>query len=170
MKTTNILVIIITIELIYAVFSFFVTTEKQIQFFSQFFLKKITIQKQTTDTQAYNPYILNIIGKINKPNTISAILNNNYEGKIVDIKKNLKEKVIYPFTFRIRGYANLENAFLLTKSDIMKLQVFVFKNNQKKITSFDELRIGDTITINETLNLKYDWQKMRNQFIITQIK
>lgn len=161
----NVLIILIILELIYILFSFYYPVQQQLQFLKISPVSS-TMEKTTDTSQAYDVETLFKIGTLAKSITVKAILTNEYEGMVVDLQKDTKKNVEYPIIFRLRKLMNQENTFLLTQRNLSNLQVFQNQNNEKKPISIEELKSGDYVTIYETLNLQKKWPDARESIII----
>ena len=90
----------------------------------------------------------------------SSIINNKYEGEIVFINKNggfLKtEQFKYDLEIKIKSDSEEFNSFYYNENEVKQIKVFNLKNNQKESSDINELKIGDKVIIEESLNLLKD--------------
>lgn len=162
----KIITLAIILEICYIVFSFFVPIETQLGYINQFFSQSENSQKEDPG-QAYKNNAINIINELPKSIIVSAILQNQYQGRILEIQQNTKTNTQYPLIIRLRGIENLDNSFLITKPQLETLQVFISQKNEKTSSTLNELKVGENVIIEEKLNLQKPWPETRMQISIT---
>lgn len=112
------------------------------------------------ENQAVNTNTVNNLFLYKKSILSSSIINNKYEGEIVFINKNggfLKtEQFKYNLEIKIKSDSEEFNTFYYNENEVKQIKVFNLKNNQKEPSNINELKIGDKIVIEESLNLLKD--------------
>ncbi len=112
------------------------------------------------ENQAVNSTTVNNLFLYKKSILSSSIINNKYEGEIVFINKNggfLKtEQFKYDLEIKIKSDLNEFNSFYYNENEVKQIKVFKLNNNQKESSDINELKIGDKIVIEESLNLLKD--------------
>ncbi|MGB9883543.1 MAG: hypothetical protein ACPLRN_03470 [Microgenomates group bacterium] len=113
-------------------------------------------QTNINSNPAYSNKTIESLSYLKKNIVTSSILENNYQGKIIEIDNQegylQKEDFKYVFKIRIENQDDT-NSFYFNKDELEKINVYD-KNNQKM--SIDTLKIGDFVSIKEKLNLLED--------------
>jgi len=144
--------LIITAAELYYFFFYQPTTTNNI-------VKKTLTTKPTTspESQAIGTDTINNLSRYKKSILSSSIVSNKHEGKIVLIDDKggfLKtEQFKYSLEIKIESNLNEFNSFFYSEKEIQQIKVFSLKNEQKEPIDISKLKIGDSIIIEESLNL-----------------
>jgi hypothetical protein len=106
-----------------------------------------------TRVPAYNKETLDSLYNLNKDIVKSSIVENIYEGEIIDVKltNNPLEKNGFKYNFFIRiKNGESTNSFYFNENEIKKINVF---NISKEKLSLKDLKTNEQIKIEEKLNL-----------------
>lgn len=124
-------------------------------------VKKISIPpaptKTVSDSQAVGTDTINNLSRYKKSIISSSIANNKYEGKIVLVDNKggfLKtEQFKYSLEIKIESDLNESNSFFYNEKEVQQIRVFSLKSGQKEPLDINKLKVGDSIIIEESLNL-----------------
>ncbi len=163
MNYKNILLLLLGLEIIYFILSFFYPIRTQLELLTNI-ASPTSANTQQNPLQAYNDYSLKKIQSIQIP---SAILTNKYEGTLIDMTLDTKENTLYPLILKLRAKNNAENIFIFTKSQLATVKTY---EKGKGSLSLDTIKPGDFLQIQEEIDLNKNWQNARKEFIITVIK
>lgn len=92
---------------------------------------------------------------------ISATRTERYEGKIIEIDtrggvdENL-DNFEYSVKLRIKGKGEIPNQLLFNKTDLASIKVVDKDNDRENPIKFADLKVGDNIILNSTLDLTKD--------------
>jgi len=111
-------------------------------------------ETQRNGIQAVNDQTVENIKMFNKEVIRSSILENQFQGKIIEIKKEPQgQKVDFSYVLKIRIKGNKEtNSFYFNDQEVNKIKI----KNENNYLSVDDLKVGDEIIINERLDLLKD--------------
>lgn len=109
------------------------------------------------ENQAFNKDVLDNLLSIKKGVVKSSILNNEYQGSIIEIDNKggivPTDQFEYKLKIRIRSDSGDMNSFYYNNSEVNKIQVFYLNKDQKTPYVLNKLKIGDKILIKTTYNL-----------------
>lgn len=168
MSNKNFILIVLISILGYYLLSFLYPIEKQKDFF--FTIASVTPTprfKTVSDSLAFSPKMFNGLSWANAPSNISAVLQINYQGTIVDIQKGTNP---FPVTFRLRASNSEENTFTFDQIKAAKVTVSITKKGNKTPGSLEQLKKGDSLQMHEEIDLKKNFPDAEKQFVITIIE
>lgn len=121
--------------------------------------------------QAISEYNLQWVRTMEKDTVKSAMLMNQYEGEIIEwnTKGERINDVLYKLRFRIKGKNNNSNGFQLSETGSQNIKVFKRVDSKEEVIELKDVRVGDNVLINETIDLTKDWNSTRTEFKITVI-
>lgn len=118
-----------------------------------------TSQPERQGTQAIKDNVLNYLSVANSGVLKSSILTNHYEGNITEIDNKSNDPIAdYGLKIKFKGENGDINGFRYNKDEVsQKLSVFRYVKGAplEKIT-IDDLKVGDLISIDDSLNLLDD--------------
>lgn len=173
MKLKTVIISLISLEILYVLFSFYYPIHSQLKIFVHYISisnnQKQIDWKNKTSTFAFNPQTLEVLSETKKTFTVSANLFNTYEGKISNILFDNELNAKFPLIFKLTKPNGASNIFYISLKDLSKLSIYRQKDNKEVLVPISELKEGESIVINEIIDLTKPIADSRNTFKITLI-
>lgn len=141
-----IVVLLLTLDLIYTVFSYYYPLNSQKNFFLGNEVKNVV------SSTAYNPIILERIAGMNKLVTNWGVIDNKYAGLILSLDRDARN-VNSDLRIQIKGEGEVKMYYVLPKKDLEVTKISIVQNGVIKEGGLGDLKAGDWVEVYERLSL-----------------
>ncbi len=111
---------------------------------------------EAEDNQAISENNIDLIKKLKAGALVSAILNIQEQGEIVDVSKESGNRgdLAYEAILRFKDKNGVVSSFYYSANDLKNMKVF--ENNSRKTIRFEDLKPGDKVTVKNVVDLTKD--------------